>query len=73
MNHDHDLVMMKKDFDDDTQLWEWREGNSYVNKAEFALAVKEGCSEPGKFSNDKSSDNATEPRLGQMSSHTLTF
>ena len=75
LNHDHDsgshdLVMMRKELGNDTQLWKWHEGNYFINKAGLAITVKEGISEPGKFNNDKSKDNATEPRLGQMSSHT---
>ena len=78
LNHDHDsgshdLVMMRKELGNDTQLWKWQEGNSFINKAGLAITVKEENYDPGKFKNDKSSDNATEPRLGQMSSHTLTF
>ena len=63
LNHDHDLVMMKKEFGDDSQLWEWREGNCFVNKAGFALDVKGGCSEPGKFNNYKSGDETISQNL----------
>ena len=54
LNHDHDLVMMRKELGNDTQLWKWQEGNSFINKAGLAMDVKGSCSEPGKFNNDKS-------------------
>ena len=59
LNHDHDsgshdLVMMRKELGNDTQLWKWQEGNSFINKAGLAITVREGISEPGKFNNDKS-------------------
>ena len=54
LNHDHDLVMMRKELGNDTQLWKWHEGVLLINKAGLAITVKEGISEPGKFNNDKS-------------------
>ena len=57
MDHDsgwHDLVMMRKELGNDTQLWKWHEGNCFINKAGLAMDVKGSSSEPGKFNNDKS-------------------
>ena len=55
LNHDHDLVMMRKELGNDTQLWKWQEGNLFINKAGLAMTVRESANyEPGKFNNDKS-------------------
>ena len=54
LNHDHDLVMMRKELGNNTQLWKWEWGNCFINKAGLAMDVKGSCSEPGKFNNDKS-------------------
>ena len=49
LNHDNDVVMMKKELGNDSQLWQWHEGNCFINKDGYALDVKGGGSEPGKF------------------------
>ena len=49
LNHDNDVVMMKKQLGNDSQLWQWHEGNCLINKDGYALDVKGTSAEPGKF------------------------
>ena len=50
--------MMRKELGNDSQLWEWHAGNTFVNKQGYAIDVKGECSEPGKFDSDKSGGEA---------------
>ena len=54
LNQSNDLVMMRKEMGNDSQLWKWHGGNCFINKEGYALDVKGGGSEPGKLNNDKS-------------------
>jgi len=37
---------MRKELGNDTQLWKWQEGNSFINKAGLAITVKEENYDP---------------------------
>ena len=52
LNQSNDLVMMRKEMGNDSQLWKWHGGNCFINKEGYALDVKGGGSEPGKFNHD---------------------
>ena len=52
LNQSNDLVMMRKEMGNDSQLWKWHGGNCFINREGYALDVKGGGSEPGKFNHD---------------------
>ena len=48
MDENNRLVMEKRDLGDDTQIWTWEEGHSFISKSGYALDVEGGSDERGE-------------------------
>ena len=49
MNSNNEVITTTKELGDDTQLWQWHDGNVFINKLGKALDVKGSKAEKGNF------------------------